>query len=193
MRCLEIGPGRHVIPGFETFNLSASERTDGGTADHEGDARRLPFADATFDVVYSSHCIEHVHWYQIQDTLAEWARVVKPGGTLEVCTVDAYKLMKVLVQLEETGAWTGPDLREWKNKHIREKIKGDPYLYCNGRLLSYPRTGDYDSNLHRALITPKLLHRFFCEIGLHQVRHMHDHEVRGKHHGWINMGVIGTK
>ena len=45
----------------------------------QGDATRLPFPDGTFDVVITSEVLEH-----IQDdvsALAEFVRVLKPGGT----------------------------------------------------------------------------------------------------------------
>lgn len=41
---------------------------------------RLPFADASVDTVYSSHLLEHIEDYRA--ALAEWWRVVKPGGYL---------------------------------------------------------------------------------------------------------------
>jgi len=41
-------------------------------------AEQLPFADNTFDVVYSSHAIEH--FSQIETGVAELARVLKTGG-----------------------------------------------------------------------------------------------------------------
>ena len=47
-----------------------------------GDARRLPFADGTFDAVVTSEVLEH-----IQDdvtAISELQRVLKPGGTLGV-------------------------------------------------------------------------------------------------------------
>ena len=47
-----------------------------------GDARRLPFADGTFDAVVTSEVLEH-----IQDdvtAISELHRVLKPGGTLGV-------------------------------------------------------------------------------------------------------------
>ena len=52
-----------------------------------GDARRLPFGDATFDVVITSEVLEHV-----QDdvaAIAEMVRVLKPGGRF-AATVPAW-------------------------------------------------------------------------------------------------------
>ena len=56
------------------------ESTYGGSL--RGDARRLPFADATFDAVVTSEVLEH-----IQDdvtAISELHRVLRPGGTLGV-------------------------------------------------------------------------------------------------------------
>ena len=44
-----------------------------------GDATRLPFADATFDRVITSEVLEHIQGDV--DALAEFTRVLKPGGT----------------------------------------------------------------------------------------------------------------
>jgi ubiquinone/menaquinone biosynthesis C-methylase UbiE len=40
----------------------------------------VPYADATFDVVFSSHCLEHSS--DLPQTFAEIHRALKPGGTL---------------------------------------------------------------------------------------------------------------
>lgn len=42
------------------------------------DFHRLGFPDATFDAVFACHSLEHA--YDIPTALAEWARVLKPGG-----------------------------------------------------------------------------------------------------------------
>jgi len=194
MRNLEIGPGKRAIPGFETLNLGSAERTEGGDSDHVGDARNLPFSNNTFDIVYSSHCIEHIPWYQLEQTIKEWIRVVKPGGKLEVWTVNGYKLAKALIEWEETGKWNGPNLGKWKPGGKEANwINNNPALFVGGRLFSYPRSGEYDSNLHRCLITPKFLKQQFEKNGLKGIRDMNSNEVRGYDHGWINMGVCGTK
>lgn len=193
MRCLEIGPGKKSIPGFETLNLSKEERTEGKNSTHVGDARNLPFESNTFDIVYSSHCIEHIPWMQVENTIKEWARVVKKGGTLEIWTVNGYAITKALVEYEETGKWKGPPITEWNNKKILELLNNDPYKWASGRLFSYARNGEYDSNLHRSMLTPKYLKQCFADAGLTQVRDMDNIECRGYDHGWINMGVCGVK
>jgi 2-polyprenyl-3-methyl-5-hydroxy-6-metoxy-1,4-benzoquinol methylase len=47
----------------------------------------LPFADASFDVLTAWHVIEHVE--DVQVTLAEWRRVLRPEGVLALETPDA--------------------------------------------------------------------------------------------------------
>jgi ADP-heptose:LPS heptosyltransferase len=73
---LDIGCQRDPItPDCVTF-----DRQPWPEVTQTGDARKLPFGDATFDFVWSSHCLE-----DIPDTdavLREWLRVLKPGGTI---------------------------------------------------------------------------------------------------------------
>lgn len=44
------------------------------------DGRTLPFADASQDSVFSSHCLEHVD--DSRNAIRQWFRVLKPGGFL---------------------------------------------------------------------------------------------------------------
>ncbi len=46
----------------------------------QGTAESLPFPDASFDIVYSSHVLEHVN--SEKQALQEMKRVLKPGGVL---------------------------------------------------------------------------------------------------------------
>ena len=54
---------------------------------YRGDAERLPFADGAFDAVWSSGSIEY--WPNPVDALAEFRRVVKPGGRVLVVGPDS--------------------------------------------------------------------------------------------------------
>ena len=53
---------------------------------YRGDAERLPFADDTFDLVWSSGSIEY--WPNPVDALAEFRRVLKPGQRVVVVGPD---------------------------------------------------------------------------------------------------------
>lgn len=52
--------------------------------------RSLPFADASFDLVYSIEVFEHLH--RPYDTLAQCYRILKPGGRLVVSTPNILQL-----------------------------------------------------------------------------------------------------
>jgi SAM-dependent methyltransferase len=51
------------------------------------DGTALPFGDNFFDVVANWHVIEHVS--DVRETLAEWLRVLKPGGLMILETPDS--------------------------------------------------------------------------------------------------------
>ena len=73
---LDIGAGADpVVPGAVVFDLA------------QGDANRIvAFEPASFDCVYSSHCLEHMH--EPVATLANWWSLVKPGGALFLIVPD---------------------------------------------------------------------------------------------------------
>jgi SAM-dependent methyltransferase len=54
---------------------------------HQGDGQLLAgVANAMYDFVYSSHCLEHLRSVEI--SLENWVRVLKPGGYLYVVVPD---------------------------------------------------------------------------------------------------------
>lgn len=180
-RCLEIGPGQEHIEGFETMNI-----VPGTNVDYIGDAsKRLPFKKDTFDLVYASHILEHIPWYQTIDTLMEWVRVIRPGGSLEIWVPDGLKICKVLIDAEKNQESTIPD--EWC---VRNPDKS-PHIWVAGRLfwganLNYP-------SWHRSLFTPRYLSQVMQKAGLQNIKILGSEEVRGHDHGWINLGMRGTK
>ena len=54
------------------------------------DAARLPFPSRTFDVIISNHSLEH--FVELEETVREVGRVVKPDGVLYVAVPDATTL-----------------------------------------------------------------------------------------------------
>lgn len=61
-----------------TVGLARGQFAPGALKASLADVRRLPFADASFDVVYSMGTIEHFD--ESEDAVREMARVLKPGG-----------------------------------------------------------------------------------------------------------------
>jgi SAM-dependent methyltransferase len=47
---------------------------------HEGSSQQLSFPDNTFDLIYSSSVLEHIH--DLGSAMSEMARVLKPGGVM---------------------------------------------------------------------------------------------------------------
>lgn len=79
-RVLEIGCGMEkAFPHF--IGYDSGHHFGKGAADVVGDAGDLSlFADNSLDAVFSSHVLEHMP--DMGQALAEWGRVIKPGGYL---------------------------------------------------------------------------------------------------------------
>lgn len=58
------------------------------------DMRQIPFGDASFDAVVSAYAIDHLSRTGIDQTLAETARVLKPGGDFLVMVIGKERWLK---------------------------------------------------------------------------------------------------
>jgi SAM-dependent methyltransferase len=182
-RNLEIGSGGRRISGFETVNI-----VGGFEVDYVCDAgRHLPFPDGTFDVVYASHVLEHIPWFETERALREWARVLKRGGGLEIWVPDGELICETIL-MHSQGTPNDAHLDGWKMMNP----ESDPYLWANGRLF-YGANNKYPS-WHKAVFTEASLSRLFARVGLKDIRRPSEQEYRGGHnHGRINLGMFGTK
>lgn len=86
-RLLEVGCGRGFltrsvqgfVPATTGIDINAAAVANAVTRDlRVMDARKLAFADASFDKIYSFHAIEHIP--DLARAFAEMDRVLKPGG-----------------------------------------------------------------------------------------------------------------
>jgi SAM-dependent methyltransferase len=86
----EIGPGSSPLPGFSPAPIYVDcfkkFGTDDCRADFFGDACHLPFHDHSLDYVAASHVLEHVA--NPVAALAEWYRVLRPGGIIYLVVPD---------------------------------------------------------------------------------------------------------
>jgi SAM-dependent methyltransferase len=185
-RLLEIGPGCQRILGFETADILPRKDID-----YVIDcSRKLPFKDSTYDIVYASHVLEHIAWYQVDIVVREWVRILKRGGHLELWVPDAVKICKAFIDAEIRNN-NYIDMDGWY-KFNSDK---DPCVWASGRIYTYgDGTGDPKSpNWHRALFSYRYLSLLLSKVGLTDIRKLGREDIRGDDHGWINLGIKGTK
>lgn len=48
------------------------------------DARSVDLPDSCAELVYSQECLEHFPWAEAPEVLAEWCRLVAPGGRIRI-------------------------------------------------------------------------------------------------------------
>jgi len=82
MRCLDLGAGDMSPPGFIPM----------GNAHGSAVYPLAGVADGSIDCVRASHVLEHFASGEIADVLAEWVRVLKPGGELRIAVPDFAKI-----------------------------------------------------------------------------------------------------
>jgi ubiquinone/menaquinone biosynthesis C-methylase UbiE len=125
--------------------------------DHEGaaparlltmDARQMQFADATFDLVYSFHALEHIPGPE--RALAEMSRVLRAGGTYLIGTPNKARLVGYVgspTSLTNKLRWNLADLGkrlsgQWRNEAGAHAGFGEEELrrLCASAFGENPRT-----------------------------------------------------
>jgi len=87
---LNLGSGRTRIKGF--LNIDASYRT---LCDVVARIDKIKLSTNSVGVIYASHVFEHIPRAEGPGVLAEWRRVLKPGGKLYICVPDEEVLFRV--------------------------------------------------------------------------------------------------
>lgn len=91
LRYLHIGCGNVLLPKpFENLDCRELEGID-----HISPADELFFDDNTFDLVYTSHILEHFPRSKTQLVVNEWVRVLKPGGIIRISVPGFDNLIKI--------------------------------------------------------------------------------------------------
>ena len=71
---------------------------DDAVCDVRFDVMKLPYEDNSVDEIKAFHIIEHFHFFEIQEVLKEWHRVLKPGGRLYLETPDFLETCRSFVE-----------------------------------------------------------------------------------------------
>lgn len=149
IRRLHIG-GAARVEGWEIFDANA-----GPHVDHQGEACDLSrFPDDTFAELYASHVLEHFDFAdEVLPVLAEWRRVLRPGGTLYVSVPDMERLCQLYLRA----------------RGLPDKRKMIMCMFFGGHVDCY----DY----HLTGFDEDYLKRFLEEAGFHSIRRVENFDL----------------
>jgi predicted SAM-dependent methyltransferase len=90
---LHVGCSQWIIPGY--LNIDIRGPWDEGPTEIIDIREGLPYNNESFEIVYSSHVLEHFYWYELKGIiLPEMMRVLKTGGILRLAVPDVEKTIQ---------------------------------------------------------------------------------------------------
>lgn len=109
---INAGCGRHVLDGWTNVDIAPSPLAS-RAPDILADVRSIPLPDGCADELMAIHLFEHFHPWEAPKLLAEWHRLLKPGGVLILEMPDLVKCCKNVLSnvmkggraLEQLGMW----------------------------------------------------------------------------------------
>jgi len=100
---LHLGCGKRFIPGFVHIDV-----LDLPHVDHVATIDSLPFiADATVQLIYVCHVLEHFKRRDVARVLKEWHRVLRPDGVLRIAVPDFARICEVYARHERLDLVVG--------------------------------------------------------------------------------------
>lgn len=101
---LHLGCGKRFLPGFVHVDLD-----DHPHIDHRHPIDRLPmFDDDSAALIYTCHCFEYFDRIDARSVLAEWRRVLEPGGILRLAVPDFEALAEIYRETGQLDLVLGP-------------------------------------------------------------------------------------
>jgi len=96
LRKINIGAGAH-------WQQDGWDVLDNGIGDyspewkHKGKCWQTGLPSGAYDIVFCSHMLEHIPHFRLERTIAEFNRILKPGGTLRVLVPDIKQAARAYV------------------------------------------------------------------------------------------------
>ena len=124
--------------GVDVSRLAVDQCLERGLDCHIVTDGTLPFKDNTFDLVTNWHVIEHV--LDVKQTLAEWQRVLKPGGVMILETPDARYLKARLLGPKYKKFWPAEHLYTFNKSNLSQIMETCGFEILPTRLIGSWRT-----------------------------------------------------
>lgn len=99
---LNVGCGKRILDEYVNIDVVRSPKAP-RAPEILAQATEIPLPDGCADELMAIHLLEHLHSWDVPVALAEWRRLLKPGGLLVLEMPDIVKCAKNLVKLIERG------------------------------------------------------------------------------------------
>lgn len=115
VRIADIGCGaEQPFWGFgDRVSVTRIDLDESKSPDIRADVRAIPVPDQSFDVVHSRHVLEHFGRAELVPLLAEWVRVLRVGGQLQLNVPNARTAMEWLLKMDD-GAVSPDPYPSWQ-------------------------------------------------------------------------------
>jgi predicted SAM-dependent methyltransferase len=154
---LHLGCGPQILPGFLNIDKYFEH-----SKVINWDMYKLPLEDGTVSTIYSSHSLEHLPFHRAKLALAEWARVLKPGGKLFLAVPDleviCQKMIDPDIPLATRHSWFIYTLFGYQidpNKHSQ------PHTFNLSEVEDLPLD---EGQFHRCGFTTETLRMFLSQL-----------------------------
>lgn len=112
---LHLGCGEKRLPGYVHIDIRPIEGLD-----YVHDIKNLPMYDnCSVDEIYASHVLDHISRYKIDETLREWNRILKEGGTLRIAVSDFERVVTMYLEGLDLEELWGCIVGGHKDEHDR--------------------------------------------------------------------------
>lgn len=152
---LNLGCGIELQPGFinvDRYDINELKTQKGVFKNAKiagryvkADVRQLPFKDNWADYIIASEILEHIPLKDLNNTLREWVRVLKPGGRMVITCPDFNAIANDWVKAI--------------NQPFDPAVYGDTAQVIYGSQLA-------DGEYHHAPITPQFFQYYLGSMGL---------------------------
>ena len=162
-RKLQLGAAENIRPGWLNTDLHGYGHEELVYLDVR---KPFPLPDASFDLVYSEHMIEHLTYAEGQRCLHECFRVLRPGGTIRTATPSLERLARL---------YDGGEVEEryvrWAVDTLRPEVDAPlPGVVVNNFFRSWG---------HRFIYDPDTLRHALTEAGFVDVEQQRLGELEG--------------
>jgi len=138
LKKLEVGCGEYQQPGYVHLDVRQLKGID---VVCDFGKERLPFQNNEFEEILSNHSIEHVSWRKVGHVIAEWHRVLQPGGRVFFRTPDLRFICETYLAGKTTPEH--PNDEGFVTGTYGQKVT--PAWWANIKLFAGQ---DYDGNTH---------------------------------------------